>query len=208
MEAIGGQLGVEAAVQLTQDLGQFLLVLAEQQRLQGRRDLGVAEGLHEGVGEQVGADRVAAARLAQARCERIETQAEHLQRSLVAARDGFGQALAGEVEVEFVLAHQAKRRRRLARARASAEIVEAASDQLAVAHDVAGPALAQRQHRHQVLAVRGVAADAEAVVQLLFDRPVQAGRNRAELLDADALELLEQACRVGRSVCRHFGMLD
>src|SRR5690606_28490931 len=121
VEAVGGQLGVEAAVQLAKDLGQFLLVLAEQQRLQGRRDLGVAEGLDEGVGEQVGADRIAAARLAQARRKRIEAQAEHLQRSLVAARDGFGQALAGEVEVEFVLAHQAKRRRRLARARASAE---------------------------------------------------------------------------------------
>jgi len=202
VEAVRGQLGVEAAIELAQHLGQFLFVLAEQQRLQRLGDVGVAEGLQERAGQAGRADRIGVGRRAERGGQRFEAQVQHFQRTLVAATDGFGQALPGEVELEFVLAHQPHRHPGLAQVTAAAEIVEAARDHFAEAHDEAGTALAQRQHRHQVLALRAAAADAQVVVQLVLDRPIETARHRAELLDGDALEFIEQARGIG---CRHGG---
>ena len=196
METAGGQPTVEHAVEIAKHFRQFVLVLAEQQRLQCFRQIRIMEHAQEGTGKSRRADRIRRGRAAQCLREPLEAQIEQLQRALVATPDGFGQALPGEMEFKLILSNQAQRHPGQWKSGPTLQGVEVAGDQFAEAHDQTRPALAQCQHRQQVRALRRRRTELQLVLQLLFQRPVQTAGDRTQLLDGDALQLIEQANRI------------
>ena len=180
-----------------------MFVLAEQQRLQRFRQVGIVERAQEGASQARGADRICAWRRAKRLGEGFEAQVQHFERRLIAADDRFAEPLSGQVESELALADQAQRQAGTGQLPATKEIVEVGRDPFAIAHQQAGAALAHAEQVDQVLAWAFAVGPLQHVLQLVLDGTVQPARNRAELLDGDAFEFAKQSRRVRTGcVCR------
>lgn len=154
--------------------------------------IGIADGLDEGSGQPRRRHRVEAWRDAQHRGQGTEAIIHLLQQRLVALIEDLAQPLAGEMKMQPPFVDQAQCSG--VRAQRTTEVVEAPFDLLAEPHHVARAMLAQHQQRRLVVERFDTR---RRRLQGLLDRPVQAARQRAELLDGKSFDVLEHTHRIG-----------
>jgi hypothetical protein len=164
----------------------LLLVMAEQQHPQRLRQAGIGERVDEHRAQARRQQRIATRRDAHRGGEPLELAAQRGELGLVALLEDLAQALRSEVQVDQVFFDETERdtatRVRIA------EFLEALRDLLAEAHGVARAARAQHGETRLFRVHLGA-----RFTQVVLDRQVQCRRESAQLLDGQALDLLQHA---------------